>query len=117
MDATNKEKRRYVRRHCALAIELRKPGASFPLVNETTDVSPAGCYVRLMSTFPTGAQIDVVLWAGETKLSFPATVKTADVAVGNGIDFTGMTDEQRKQLLTYLDEIKAPEATSDIIFH
>jgi hypothetical protein len=117
MEAGNKEKRRYPRRSCALPIELRAPGAAFPLVAQTTDLSPGGCYVRLMSTFAVGTRVDLVLWAGETRLAFPGTVITADVAIGNGIDFTGMTEEQRQQLLSYLDEIKAPEASSDIIFH
>ena len=117
MEAEQKEKRRYVRRSCALPIELRTPGAAFPMVAQSSDLSPGGCYIRLLSSFPPGTKVDVVLWAGNTRIAFPATVITADVNVGNGIDFTGMTDEQRKQLQDYLDEIKAPEATRDIIFH
>lgn len=117
MESEPKDKRRYVRRTASLPIELRAPGAAFPLIAESNDISPGGCYVRLMSTFAPGTKVDVVLWAGEARLAFPGTVITADVAVGNGIDFTGMTDEQRQQLKNYLDEIQAPEAKSDIIFH
>jgi hypothetical protein len=105
-----------VRRHCAFPIQLRTEAISYPLISETSDLSPCGCYVRLLSTLPVGAVVDIVLWAGETKLSFQGTIRTADVNVGNGIDFTLITEEQRKQLLSYLDEIKAPAASSDFIF-
>lgn len=117
MDSSSKDKRRYPRRHAALAIELRTQGSAFPIINQTSDLSPGGCYVNLLSTFPAGTKLDIVLWAGETRLSFPGTIITADANVGNGIDFSGMSDEQRTQLQNYLDEIQAPDASSDIIFH
>jgi hypothetical protein len=116
MDAASREKRRFVRRHCKLPIELRTGTISYPLVAETSDISPCGCYVMLLSTLPVGAVLEIVLWAGETKLAFQATVRTADVNVGNGIDFTGITTEQQNRLLAYLDEIEAPAASSDFIF-
>jgi hypothetical protein len=111
------EKRRYARRHCALPIELRTQSSSFPLKAETSDLSPCGCYISMLSTLPVGTVLDIVLWAGELKLSFQGTVKTADAAVGNGVEFTGISKEQAAQLGAYLDEIHAPLANSDYIFH
>jgi hypothetical protein len=116
MEAAGREKRRFVRRHCALPIELGTGGTSYPLTSETSDVSPCGCYVTLLSTLAVGAVLDIILWAGETRLAFQATVRTADVNVGNGIDFTGISAEQQNRLQSYLDEIKAPVADSDFIF-
>jgi hypothetical protein len=116
MEAAGREKRRFVRRHCARPIELGTGGTSYPLTSETSDVSPCGCYVTLLSTLAVGAVLDIILWAGETRLAFQATVRTADVSVGNGIDFTGISAEQQNRLQSYLDEIKAPVADSDFIF-
>jgi hypothetical protein len=42
MEAAGREKRRFVRRHCALPIELGTGGTSYPLTSETSDVSPFG---------------------------------------------------------------------------
>jgi hypothetical protein len=116
MEAACREKRRYVRRHCALPIELRTPAMPFALINETSDLSPGGCYVRLLANFAVGTKVDVVLWAGGTAISFRGTVRTADANVGNGIEFTDITDEQRNRVQSYLDEIKAPLANPDFIF-
>ena len=116
MAAMHEERRRFVRRHCTLPIELRTIASPFPVINETNDLSLTGCYVRLLSTYQVGTKVDIVLWAGETKISFRGTVRTADANVGNGIEFTGMTDEQRKRLQDYLDAIDAPTSKSDFIF-
>ena len=112
-----RDKRHSQRHRCSLPIELRRYGSSYPLRGATSDLSPRGCYVSLSSALAVGTLVDVVLWVGDTKLAFRGTVRTADVNVGNGIDFTGITDEQRTRLQRYLDEIQArPAASSDIIF-
>ena len=117
MEAVSPEKRRFVRRQCALPVEFQVQSASYPLKAETSDVSPCGCYVRMLSTFPVGSKVEVVLWAGDSKMSFQATVITADANVGNGIEFTGITKEQAERLQAYLDQVRAPDASSDFIFH
>jgi PilZ domain len=101
-------KRRFQRHHCSFPIELRPYGASYSLSGSATDLSVGGCYVNLASTLAVGIRVNAVLWIGDTKLSFAGTVRTAEASVGNGIEFTGITDEQRTHLQRYLDAIKAP---------
>jgi hypothetical protein len=74
-------------------------------------LSPGGCYANLATTLTVGTVMDLVLWAGDTKLAFRGTIRSVD-RMGNGIDFTGMTAEQRTRLQRYLDEIKAPDEYS-----
>ena len=114
MDAS--EKRRYVRRHCSLPLEIRMPGSAFPIKGETTDVSPHGCYVTLLSTLSTGAVTDIVLWMGETPLRMRGKVITSDANVGNGIEFLDMTEDMQTQVAAYLEKIDAPETGSGFIF-
>lgn len=116
MDPARPEKRRFVRRQCALPIELYTGDTSFPIKAETSDLSPGGCYVRMLYAFAVGTKLRVVLWVKGAKMAFLSTVKTADGNVGNGIAFTGISEKQIAQLNAYLDEIQAPAANSDYIF-
>jgi hypothetical protein len=110
------DKRHFQRYYCSLSIELRRYGSSYPLRSTTSALSVGGCYVNLTSALRVGTPVDVVLWVGETKLAFRGTVRSADSNLGNGIAFTGMTDEQRTQLRHHLDEIKAPTVHPKSIF-
>ncbi len=103
-------------RHCSLPIELRRHASSPPLRSTTTDLSTDGCYVHLSSALRVYAVVEIVLWVGETKLEFRGTVRTADSNVGNGIIFTGMTDEQRTCLQRFLDGIKGTAPPRSSIF-
>lgn len=109
------ERRRYVRRHCSLPLEIRLPGSAFPIKSETTDVSPYGCYITMLYAVPRGAVVDIVLWLGETPLQARGKVTTSDANVGNGIDFFDMSEEMRTQLAAYLEKIDAPESGSGFI--
>jgi PilZ domain len=117
MQPARREQRRYVRRQCALPIELRVAATSFPIKAETSDLSPAGCYIRVLSPFPVGSGLDIVLWVKDTKMSFHGTVITADPNLGNGVAFTGISPEHSSLLQKYLDETQAPATDSDFIFH
>jgi hypothetical protein len=108
-------KRRFRRRFCSLPIELRSLWASYGVRGTTSDISGVGCYVRLDSVFQVGTIVDVALWMGETKLAFQGRVRSAD-GVGNGIEFTKITDEQRTCLCCYLDELKGPRPLPAVIF-
>jgi PilZ domain len=107
--------RRFHRRPCSLPIELRRLWTPYPFRSTTVDLSAAGCYVNLTSILPVGTAVDVALWIGETKLAFRGTVRSAD-GVGNGIDFTGMNDEQRSRLRHYVDGTKGAPTLPTVIF-
>ena len=110
------DKRRGVRRHYCLPIEIRAPGSAFPVKSETTDVSPYGCYVTLMYAHPPGVVMDIVLWLEETPLQMRGRVTTSDANVGNGIEFLDVPEEMRTKVAAYLEKIDAPESGSGFIF-
>jgi hypothetical protein len=114
MAAASENKRRFMRRHCTVPIELRTHETPFPLFCEATDISFGGCYVRLINSLRLDVDVDIVLCLDGVKLSFRGTVRTADTSVGNGIEFTGINEEQRSLLIAYLDVISAT-AKSDFI--
>jgi hypothetical protein len=109
------ERRRCVRQPCRLPVELRPQGQAYPTQCETTDASPYGCYVTLMSTLPKDTVLDIVLWAGSTAFRMRGKVTTADVNVGNGIEFIEMSDEMRSELAAHLKKIDAPASDSGLI--
>jgi hypothetical protein len=47
----------------------------------------------------------VDLWMGEERLAPSAVVRTRDPGVGMGIEFTGLTEEQKKHFQAHLDQI------------
>ncbi len=103
-------KRRFQRYNCPLPIELRRAGLSYPLRSTTSGLSVCGSYATLTSALAIGTVVDIVLWTGDTKLTFRGTVRTAD-ATGNGIEFTGMKDEDRSCLQSYLDKTNPPRVS------
>ncbi len=100
-------KRRFPRYVCQLPIELRRRGFFYPLRSATSVLSVGGSYVPLTSVLAPGIAAEVVIWAGDTKLKFGATVRSVD-RTGSGIEFTGIQTEQRRCLQLYLERNNAP---------
>ena len=109
MGSTHPERRRFPRRLCSLPVELRPPGQSYPTSCETTDVSLSGCYVKMLVPLPVGTAVDLRLGMGGEEVKAKGIVKTADAALGNGIEFTEMASSCQVQLQHYLQTL--PEVT------
>jgi len=105
------ENRQFSRRYCALSIEVRI-GGRFPIKGVTSDISPGGCYVSLASTLTRGTVLELRLPVDDRNVSLLGTVITADYNLGNGIQFTGVSEQMRLLLERYLEEIGAAEANS-----
>ena len=97
-----RNKRQFQRTHGSVPIELRHRGV--PLRSTASALSCGGCHVALASALPVGTAVDVVLWTGNVKLAFRGTIRNAD-GMGNGVEFTGITEEQRTRLQRYLQEV------------
>ncbi len=109
------EKRRSVRHQHAFPLEMRREGSDQTIKGETLDVSPDGCYVRLLSSFPRNTKLGLVLWVGSTPLPVTARVATVDPNIGNGMAFLDMTAEMRALVSDYLVRVSAPEAGSRMV--
>lgn len=97
------ERRRYRRVRFAMPIELHAEGAAAPIRLQTTDISAGGCYVEMGFTLAEGTRLEAVMWLGDRKLAVKGVVVSSHPQFGNGIEFTEITDEQRKELEGYLE--------------
>lgn len=101
------EKRRHPRCKVAVQVELHLHGVSTPLRTATSETSLGGCYVEAMFTLGVGTLLGMTLWLGDEKVTTDCRVATCFPQVGNGIEFTGMAEEDRKKLEQYLAEHEA----------
>jgi len=85
---------------------MRAAGASYPMECETTDMSLSGCYVKNLFVLSVGTIVDLKITVGNGAVLAKGIVKTSDAGLGNGIEFTAMSDEGRSQLQRHLDAVK-----------
>ena len=98
-------RRKFARHKISYPLELRDERVNTPLRVNATDVSGNGCYVETVMPLAVGTALRVDLWMEEERLSPTATVRTRDPGVGMGIEFTGMTEEQKKRFQAHLDKL------------
>lgn len=98
-------RRMYARHKISFPLELRDERVNTPLRVNATDISGNGCYVETVMPLATGTALRVDLWMGEERLSPSAVVRTRDPGVGMGIEFTGMTDDQKTRFQAHLDQL------------
>jgi len=98
-----KERRKYPRLKLHIPIEIHADGAASSIHVSTTDLSLGGCYVESIFPFPIGTSLDLKLRIGDATLPIAATVVTSDPQVGNGIMFSKMLPEDRRELEAFLN--------------
>jgi len=98
-------RRRYYRHKISLPLEIREERSTAPLRINATDVSGTGCYIESMMPLPLGTVLKVEFWLDSDHSKVSAIVRTCDPGVGNGIEFTGMTAENKVRMQSYLDAI------------
>src|SRR5579862_9457184 len=105
----NAEKRAHVRAKVSVQIELTPEGTQTPLRTETADLSVSGCYIEMLFTLPVGIEVKVDLQAGGSMIRTAGKVVTRDHNVGNGIEFTNMTVEDRETLSQFIENISTQQ--------
>lgn len=111
-NAAQQERRQYPRVSASVQIELRPEGMDVPMRLETTDVSLGGCYVEMAFTLDIGTKLDMVFWLGERKIVTTGIVVTRHSQIGNGIEFTGMSSQDRDMLRRFQDSLEASHTPS-----
>ena len=109
MSTMNLEKRGGVRVKVSVPIELTPEGSETPLRTETADLSVGGCYIEMLFTLPVSTQVQVSLQAGGSTIRATGKVVTRDPNVGNGIEFTSMTDKDSKTLSQFIEDAVAQQ--------
>ena len=97
---------------CALPVEIRQPGASFPSQGQTTDVSLGGCYISTRFNLSVGSEVDLKLWVGDVGVKTKAIVKTSDPGVGNGMEFVQLEENGEQILSAYFSRLDASPAST-----
>lgn len=105
----NVEKRGHVRVKISVPIELTQDGSETPLRTKTADLSIRGCYIEMLFTFPVGTPLQVTLQAGDSTILTRGKIVTRHPNVGNGIEFTSMTDKDSETLRQFIEGVVAQE--------
>jgi hypothetical protein len=103
------EKRRHPRCKVAVQVQLHPEGVLTPIRTATSETSLGGCYVETMFTFAVGARLTITLWLGEEKIVTACRVATCFPQVGNGIEFTDLSADDRRKLEQFLAEHESAE--------
>ena len=98
-------RRKFVRHKISFPIELRDERVNTPMRVNATDVSGNGCYVETIMPLTISTSLKVDFWIDQEHVSSSAIVRTRDPGVGMGIEFTGLTEDTKKQLQAHLDTL------------
>lgn len=98
-------RRRFQRHKIRFALEFREERVKTPMRVSASDMSGNGCYVEIGSPLPITTILRVDFWLDQERISTSAVVRTRDPGVGMGIEFTGLPEDTKKRVQTYLDKL------------
>jgi PilZ domain len=102
----SQDRRKSARHKIALSIEVRtKSGLPFKV--RSSDVSSSGCYLEMLTPLPMGTVVELSFTIGFERVSTEATVRTSDLGVGMGLEFTRMHGDSQRRLQKQIDEVGA----------
>ncbi len=84
--------------HCTGGVELRRNEGAPPVFANLSDISLTGCYVETASSLPVGTELLYLIRIRDTVLRGRAQVKTSHHAVGIGLEFLHMSQEDLQKL-------------------
>src|SRR5262249_54799271 len=87
---------------CRMGAEVYTLGSKVPQHCNLIDISPGGCYVEVISPFPPGTAIDIIVRTEKVKTFLKGKVRSAHMGYGMGVEFVlnGPNDKaQVKKLL------------------
>jgi CheY-like chemotaxis protein len=92
------DRRNLSRRTCCLGAEVFRANSRAATRCTLIDISPGGCYIETIETFPTGTVLEIVVRTEDLKLRIHGKVLSTHPGFGMGVEFTLRTDEHRKQV-------------------
>lgn len=91
-------RRKHPRYPCTGGMELRQHESGPPAWGNISDISLTGCYVETVSTLPVGSMVIFHLRTHNLEIKGRAMVKTSHHAVGMGIAFLHLGQEDQQNL-------------------
>jgi len=104
-DSANR--RAQTRYSCRLGAEVYRTGIPVPYHCCLTDLSAGGCYLEVLSPFPTGVSVEILVRTYEMKLRMRGTVLATHPGYGMGVSFELKTKEQRENVKKLTDFVAA----------
>ncbi len=96
------ERRRHPRKKIAVEVEIQLEGSAAPIRTRVADLTIDGCYLEMMFTLEMGTELKITLWINQVKVNTGGRVVTRFRNLGNGIEFTEMSLEDRSRLEQFL---------------
>ena len=94
------QQRKYPR--LPVLVDCRVEGASGRATMRLTDLSPRGCFIDTMMSFPEGTRVTVFAMLGESEVPLTGRVIPMPSAGGFGIEFVDLEAGSREQLDAYI---------------
>ena len=91
-------RRKHPRYPCTGGVELRQQESGPPAWGYLSDISLTGCYVETISTLAVGSMVIFTLRTHDQSIKGRAVVKTSHHAVGIGIAFVHLSQEDQQNL-------------------
>jgi hypothetical protein len=105
-----KDRRQFPRLACRLEAQVTTPEAATQLAAKVIDICLGGCYLEMMSPFPVGSTVEMVLDLGESTIAARGKVCNTHPGIGMGVSFTGMRPEDLAKLRQFVPSVQnAPE--------
>jgi CheY-like chemotaxis protein len=98
MSGSAGDRRNLSRRTCCLGAEVFRTHSRAATRCTLIDISPGGCYIETIETFPAGTALDIMVRTQDLKLRVHGKVLSTHPGFGMGVEFGLRTDEQRKQV-------------------
>ncbi|MCI0355884.1 MAG: PilZ domain-containing protein [Acidobacteria bacterium] len=99
------ERRMHPRHQCDGGAEIRKQGVDARVWGTLADISLGGCYVEMMTPFPSGTEVEVIVAVAGSRLRAGAVVGTCHAGCGMGVRFTEMSEDDRAQLQQIINSL------------
>ena len=107
------DRRRYPRFRCSGNIRVRKAGDPGHTHAKMSDIGMGGCYMEIMSPWPVGTVLEGVVSVNGFECAATVTVRTAHSMMGNGLEFTTITPENKLRLERLLSNLSAAAAVKE----
>src|ERR1700678_989563 len=86
------------RRACCLGAEVFRANSRAATRCTLIDISPGGCYIETIETFPAATVLEIVVRTDHLRLRVHGKVLSTHPGFGMGVEFSLRTDEHRKQV-------------------
>ncbi|MFB3813772.1 MAG: PilZ domain-containing protein [Terriglobales bacterium] len=98
LSPTNGGTRRFPRYRCMGGVDARVPGNATRLWGRLTVISLGGCYVETLSPFPITTKLELLIGGYGIEARIHGEVRYSQPRLGMGIVFTGMSDNNQREL-------------------